>query len=140
MSGNRFILTVIDFTSHFPLVYPLITHTAAEVVRCLIHVFSTFGSPDEMLSDCGSEFMSELSCFYVSVRRVAENITVSPAGCLERFHRTLKSILEGVGETFPGIGTRCYTCLPIVKVEGLEFFPFDLVFGRNVKGVLQLIK
>src|SRR6218665_1250426 len=27
-----------------------------------------------------------------------------------------------------------------VPVEGLMFSPFDLVFGRNIKGVLQLIK
>jgi len=60
VSGNTFILTVIDFASHFPLAYPIKTHTAAEVVRCLILVFTTFGFPDQILSDCGNEFMSEL--------------------------------------------------------------------------------
>ena len=32
VSGNRFILTVIDFASHFPLAYPIKTHKAVEVV------------------------------------------------------------------------------------------------------------
>src|SRR6218665_3957417 len=64
-SGNRFILTVIDFASHFPLAFPLKTHTAAEVVRCLISVFTLFGFPDEILSDCGSEFMSELTQLFL---------------------------------------------------------------------------
>jgi len=69
VSGNRFILTVIDFASHFPLAYPIKTHTTAEVVRCLISVFTTFGFPDQILSDCGSEFMSEqCNCFCLSVR------------------------------------------------------------------------
>ena len=58
--GSRFILTVIDFASHFSLAYPIKTHTAAEVVRCLILVFTAFGFPDQMLSDFESEFMSEL--------------------------------------------------------------------------------
>src|SRR6218665_1963081 len=38
VSGNRF-----DFASHFPLAHPIKVHTAAEVVKCLILVFTTFG-------------------------------------------------------------------------------------------------
>src|SRR6218665_380067 len=60
VSGNRFILTVIDFARLFLLAYPIKTHTAAEVVRCLILVLTTFGFPDLILSDCGSEFVSEI--------------------------------------------------------------------------------
>src|SRR6218665_784835 len=42
---------------------------APEVVRCLFSVFTMFGFPDEILSDCGSEFMSELThIFCLSVR------------------------------------------------------------------------
>src|SRR6218665_1184133 len=62
----------------------------------------------------------------------------------ERFHRTLKSMLIGVGESFPGIWDQLLPWLLFayreVPVEGLFFSLFDLVFGRNVKGVLQLIK
>ena len=93
-------LTVIDFASHFPLAYPIKTHTAAEVVRCLILVFTTFGFPDQILSDCGSEFMSELMQLFLLECKVAQFKT-SPYhpqsnGCLERFHRTLKIVyVEG---------------------------------------------
>src|SRR6218665_1172229 len=31
-------------------------------------------------------------------------------------------------------------CLHEVPFEGLVFTPFDIIFGRNIKGVLQLIK
>ena len=72
MSGNRFILTLIDFTSHFFQVYPIRTHTAAEVVRCLILVFTTFGFSDHILSDCGSEFMSELMQLFLLECKVAQ--------------------------------------------------------------------
>jgi len=106
VSINRFILTVIDFAIHFPLAYPIDTHTAAEVVRCLILVFTTFGFPDQILSDCETEFMSELMQLFLLECKVAQFKT-SPYhpqsnGCLERFHRTLKSLLKGVRETFPG--------------------------------------
>ena len=97
MSGNRFILTAIDFASHFPLAYPLKTHTAAEVVRCLIHVFSTFEFSDEMLSDCGSEFVSELTQLFLCECMVSQlkisSYHPQSNGYLERFHWTLKSML-----------------------------------------------
>ena len=147
-SGNRFILTVIDLASHFPLAFPLQTHTAAEVVRCLIQVFSHYGFPDELLSDCGSEFMSELTQIFLTECQVFQ-LKTSPYhpqsnGCLERFHRTLKSMLKGCGETFPGDWDQLLPWVLFayreVPVENLGFSPFDLVFGRNVKGILQLIK
>lgn len=59
-SGNRFILSVIDFASHFPLAYPLQSHSAYEVVKCLIRVFTRFEFPNELPPECGTEFMSEL--------------------------------------------------------------------------------
>src|SRR6218665_1554303 len=65
-------------------------------------------------------------------------------GCLERFHGTLKSMLKGVGEAFPGGWDQLLPWVLFayreVPVEGLVFSPFDIVFGRNIKGVLQLIK
>src|SRR6218665_1377038 len=171
---NRFILTVINFASHFPLGYrnrnrklqtskaplksqaqapaysralryPAKTYTAANIVRCLILVFTTFGFPDQMLSDCGSEFLSQLMQLFLLECKVAQFKT-SPYHpqsnrCLEQFNRTLKTMLKGVGETFPDWDQLLPWVLFAyreVPVEGLMFSPFDLVFGRNTKGVLQL--
>jgi len=53
-------------------------------------------------------------------------------------------MLKGVGETFPGDWDHLLPWVVFayreVPVEGLFFSLFDLVFGRNIKGVLQLIK
>ena len=65
-SGNRFILTVIDFTSHYPLAYPLKSHTAMDEVICLVEVFSQYVFPDELLSDCGTEFLSQITQAFLS--------------------------------------------------------------------------
>ena len=59
-TGNRFILTIMDLATHFPFAIPLKVHTAVEVAKALVSIFTTFGFPDEVLSDQGTEFMSEL--------------------------------------------------------------------------------
>ena len=62
-------MTVIDFRSHYPLAYPLKSHTAMDVVKCLVEVFSHYGFPDELLSDCGTEFLSQtIQAFLVECR------------------------------------------------------------------------
>ena len=76
------------FASHFPLAYPIKTHAAAEVVHCLILVFTTFGFTDQILSDCGSEFMSELMQLFYAVQDVA----LPPAK--QRMSGTVPSDLE----------------------------------------------
>ena len=60
VTGCRFLVTIIDLASHFPLVYPVWEHMAAEVAKCLINAFSLFGFPCEILFDQGTEFLSEI--------------------------------------------------------------------------------
>ncbi len=59
-TGNRFILSVIDLATHYPEAIPLPDHTAKSVAQGLVGVFSHFGFPEEILSDQGSDLMSEL--------------------------------------------------------------------------------
>jgi len=64
-------------------------------------------------------------------------------GCLERFNRTLKVMLKGCLETYEGDWDLLLPWVLFAYREvpvGLGFSPFELVLGRNVKGVLQLIK
>jgi len=60
-TGSRFILTIVDHCTHFPEALPLVTHEAVDVAKALVSVFSHFGFAREILSDCGSEFMSQLT-------------------------------------------------------------------------------
>ena len=43
-SRNRFVLAVIDLTSHYPLAYPLNSYTVMDVVKCLVELFDHYGS------------------------------------------------------------------------------------------------
>jgi hypothetical protein len=62
----------------------------------------------------------------------------------ERFHRTLKDMLKALVESFPGSWDEILPWVLFayreVPVQGLGFSAFDLVFGRNVRGMLQLMK
>ena len=65
-TGNRFVLTVLDLCTHYPEAIPLKQHTVAEVAQALGTVFSRFGFPQEILSDQGSDFMSELMQIFLN--------------------------------------------------------------------------
>ena len=49
-----------DLASHYPEAIPLKQHTAENVANAVTKIFANFGLPDEILSDQGTEFTSEL--------------------------------------------------------------------------------
>src|SRR5208282_5305082 len=76
----------------------LVNHTAPTVARALlIHVLSRFGAPRQLLSDRGPEFESAL--FEQLMRWLdIDKLRTTPYkpstnGAVERFHRTLNSML-----------------------------------------------
>jgi len=147
-SGNRFILTSIDLATHYPEAIPLQQHTAEEVAKALSQIFSHFGFPDEILSDQGTEFTSELMQLFTYQFGIMQ-IRCSPYhpesnGSCERFHRTLKSMLRAMVDNFSD--SWC-DCLPWalfayreISVETIGFSPFELMFGYPVRGPLSLVR
>src|SRR5688572_13624668 len=98
-SGNKFILTVMDLATHYPLAFPLKEHCATEVAKSLIQVFTMFGFPDELLSDCGTEFMSKVMQVFLNECQVTQ-LKCSPYhpqtnGCLERFQDVERHVESG---------------------------------------------
>src|SRR6218665_1495107 len=61
-------------------------------------------------------------------------------GCLEQFHRMLKSKWMWRNISLGSIHIAPLGYVREVPVERLGYSPFELLFGRNVKGFLQLIK
>ena len=103
-SGNRFILTVLDMATHYPEAIPLPEHTAASVAKALSGVFSRFGFANEVLSDQGSDFMSELMQIFLNDFKItqirASAFHPQTNGSCERFHITLKSMFRATTEQF----------------------------------------
>ena len=59
--SNQYILTLVDHLSKWAEAIPLSNHTAPTVARALmVHVFSRFGAPRQLLTDRGPEFVSQV--------------------------------------------------------------------------------
>ena len=95
--GNKYLLTIMDQFSRYPEAIPLKNQSSEEVADALLIFFSRVGIPNEVQSDCGTNFMSEL--FKTLLDKIdTQTINSTPyrpqsQGCLERFHQTLKSML-----------------------------------------------
>jgi len=82
-----------------------VTHEAADVAKALVSIFSCFGFSREILSDCGSEFMSKLMKIFMDEFQI-KHLRTSPYhpasnGSCERFNGTLKSMLRTLADDFP---------------------------------------
>ena len=99
--SNQYILTLIDHFSKWAEAIPLRNHTAPMAARALmVHVFSKFGAPWQLLTDRGSEFESELFKELMRWMEIDKLRTTafypSCNGVVERFHKTLNSMLGKV--------------------------------------------
>ena len=143
--GHRWILTLIDYATRYPEAVPLKTIETTEVAETLISIFSRVGVPKEMLTDGGTQFTSEL------MREVARlmsirHFTTTPYhamcnGLVENFNGTLKKMLKRVSDEKPKdwdryIPALLFACVPQAS---LKFSPFKLLYGRTVRGPLQIL-
>lgn len=96
-----YIVTVMDLFTKWVEAFPVRDHKATNVANILLeNVFSRFGMPEELLSDQGAKFESELIAHLCSALEI-KKIRTSPYrpstnGALERFHRTLKQMIGKV--------------------------------------------
>lgn len=147
-SGNRFILTVLDMATHYPEAIALPAHTAMHIAQALSQVFSHFGFPEEILSDQGSDLMSDLMQIFLHDFRItqikASAYHPQTNGSCERFHRTLKSMIRANAADFPEAWDESLPWLLFayreIPVETIGFSPFEMLFGRDVRGPLNLVK
>ena len=97
-AGYRFILTVMDLGSRYPVAFPLRKTTSQAVASCLTKLFATFGLPDQILSDNGSNLTSHLLSELLTSLNITQ-IKTTPYkpqsnGALERWHRDLKRMMS----------------------------------------------
>jgi len=146
--SNRLILTLVDHFSKWEEAIPLRNHTAPVVARALIvHVFSRFGAPRQLLSDRGSEFESELFSQLMKSMEIDNLRTTvfkpSTNGTVERFHRTLNSMLGKVvkesqrdwDEKLPVVMS-AYRATPH---RSTGFSPNRLFLGRETRMPIDLV-
>ena len=97
-AGNRFILVICDYATRYPEAVPLRSVDAEHVAEELVKLFTRVGVPAEILTDQGSNFMSQLLVEVYNLLHIIP-IRTSPYrpqtdGLVERFNQTLKAMLK----------------------------------------------
>ena len=146
--GHRFILTLVDYATRYPEAVPLKDIETETVAEALVNMFSRVGIPKEVLSDRGSQFMSKVMkevCRLLSVKQLFTT-PYHPMcnGLVEKFNGTLKNMLKRMSAERPKDWDRYISALLFayreVKQESLGFSPFELIYGRTVRGPMSVMK
>ena len=145
---SRYILTMIDYATRYPEAVALPSIETERVVEALIAMFSRVGIPSEMLMEHESrvtiEVMNEVSRL-LSLQQLT-TIPYRPysKGPVERFHAMLKRVLLSMCAERPNDWDKYLPALLFavreIPQESLGFSPFELLYGRNVRGPMQILR
>eukprot|EP00731_Ephydatia_muelleri_P011389 Em0006g283a len=99
-SGNRYILVMSDYATRYPEAVPVKAIDAEHIAEELVKIFARVGIPEEILTDQGSNFTSQLLAEIYQLLHV-HPIRTTPYhpqtdGLVERFNKTLKEMLRKV--------------------------------------------
>jgi transposase InsO family protein len=147
-AGHVYILTVLDPFTKWAEAVPLRNHEATTVARALTdQVFNRIGIPMQILSDRGAEFeghlMQEL-CRCLEIEKIrTTSYKPSTNGGVERFHRTLNSMLAKVVETNQrDWSTRLPQVMAAYRAsqhEATGYSPNFLVYGRELRAPVDIV-
>ncbi len=140
--GNRYVVVFQDFLTKWPMVFPVPDQKSIRIARLLTEeVVPTFGVPEALLSDRGTNLLSHLmqeTCKLLGLKKL--NTTAYHPQCdgmVERFNRTLKAMLRKHSARF---GAQWDTYLPGVlwayrntPHESTREKPSFLLFGFDCR-------
>ena len=146
--GKRYILTVVDYATRYSEAVALEKIDTESIPEALMGIFSRVGFPREILSDNGTQFVSQV------MREVTRLISVkqlfsSPYhhmanGVCETFNGTLKKMLIRMCSEQPKEWDRFIEPLLFayreVPQESTGFSPFDLLYGRTLRGPMSILR
>lgn len=147
-AGNRYVLVICDYATRYPEAVAMKNIDAEHVAEHLVEVFSRVGIPQEILTDQGSNFMSQLLKEVYNLLHVSP-IRTSPYhpqtdGLVERFNQTLKTMLRKSakedGKDWDKLLPYILFAYREVPQSSTGFSPFELLFGRQVRGPLDILK
>nr|KAG5706298.1 hypothetical protein BaRGS_026080 [Batillaria attramentaria] len=149
---NRYILVAVDYTTRYPEAVPLPSIEAERVAEALWEMWTRLGVPREVLTDNGASLpVNRLLCIRGEVNRLLciRGLTTTPYhaqcnGLVERFNGTLKAMLRKLCQDRPRDWDRFVPALLFayreVPQESLGISPFELLYGRTVRGPLKILK
>ena len=147
-NGFKYILTATDVFSKWCEAWPIRNHEASTVAKVLIEqMFTKYGTPSQLLSDQGPEFEGQLMTELCRVLGIEKLRTTaykpSTNGSIERFHRTLNSML---GKVINANQKDWDLHVPLVLSayratvhEAPGFTPNFLILGREVRAPIDIM-
>ncbi|XP_064399260.1 uncharacterized protein LOC135345747 [Halichondria panicea] len=147
-SGKRYILVICDYATRYPEAIPLKSIDAPHIAEQLMTLFSRVGIPEEILTDQGSNFTSTLLTEIYRMLHV-HPIRTTPYhpqtdGLVERFNQTLKRMLRKAtkdeGKDWDKVIPYLLFAYREVPQSSTGFSPFELLYGRSVRGPLDIVR
>ena len=146
--GHKYCLCVIDSCTRWPTVYALKSLSAKAVCDSLLELFTHIGVPNQIVSDCGTNFTSQLTqsmLKYLGCTPVFNTPNHPEAsGMIERFNQTFKNMLFHVVKQH---GRQWHRFVPFltwalreVSNSTTNVSPYALVYGRVPRGPLAVLK
>ncbi|XP_076451106.1 uncharacterized protein LOC143286993 [Babylonia areolata] len=146
--GNRYILVVVDYATRYPEAVALKGIDSVTVADALWQMWTRVGVPSEVLTDRGTQFTSDVMA---QVNRLLgiHGRTTTPYhaqanGLVERFNATLKKMIQRLCIEKPKDWDLFIPAVLFafreVPQESLRFSPFELLYGRTVRGPMALLR
>ncbi|RUS72103.1 hypothetical protein EGW08_020129 [Elysia chlorotica] len=148
-AGHRYILTLVDYATRYPEAVPLRRIDTETVAEALVDIYSRLGVPEEILSDQGTQFISDCMREVCRLLGVTQSTTTPyhPMcnGLVEKFNGTLKKMLKRLCNEKPKQWHRYINALLFayreVPQESTHFAPFELMYLRErLTDTLELAK
>ena len=145
---NRYILTYIDLGTRYPDAVPLSSTTADVIAKALLNIMSRLSVPLEILSDRGvsnflSSVMKETFKFLGILHSKTAPYRPQSNGAVERFHHTLMQMVrKSVADHRDWDEYLQYLLFACREApcSSTGFSPFELLFGREVHGPLDILR
>lgn len=147
-AGHQYILTLVNYAMRYLETVPLKDIDTETVAEALVDIFSLPEIPEEILSDLGTRFVSDC------MKEVARNLSMKQLRTTpyhhrcnvmtENFNRTLKTTRKRLCSEQPKLWHRYTNPLLFayrkVAQESTRFSPFELLYGRAVRGTMFILK
>ncbi|XP_068245278.1 uncharacterized protein [Palaemon carinicauda] len=147
-SGNKYILTMVDYATRYPEALALPSIETERVADALLSFFSRVGIPEEMVTDRGSQFTSQMMDEVRGLLSI-KHLPTTPYhamanGLVEKFNGTLKSMIKKMCAEQPTTWDRYLPAVLFAYRESpqasMGFSPFELLYGRTVRGPLAILR
>ena len=147
-TGFKYILTAICAATKYPEAMPMVAANSETIVDELLRLFSRVGFPLVIQTDMGTVFVSQLTSTFLHNCGI-EIVHSSPYrpqsnGGIERMHRTLKQVLRAICQENPTDWDKALPpaifALRTCTHTTTNFAPAELLYGRNLRGPLDILR